>query len=1676
MSNLSNRVKKYFTNLKIMPFIFAVIMLAFIPFGIISSNLKPKKEINLDYNYSYEDENVESLSYSMQNQQNTLLSNKNQIEYEALLNSDLYNSIDQSSIPTEYSLYKLNSLFLNNFSLQNANNYENLNYNVGNQSGAGICWSFATLSALESTIYKSGLVNSSDKLNFSELHLAYSALVQNRNENFSTVGGGIFELALEYLAANGGPVNEQENENYSKDNANNSFWDSDVLVTDYYKTNYLSSAEFAGFNVLESFSYPSRTKINNLSSLTESEKLERKNNLRLSIKNHIKTYGAVTASIYYHKSYLLENYTVYYNDSVTTTNHMVTLVGWDDDFIYRETINGEIVEHKGAYIAQNSHGTDFGVKGFCYILYDDLTIEDNINGFVRVGKTLDNSISYNNMSGLKYENELMTYFDDEHGKGFSFGNGLSYVQPIIFANIYKITDVDNQFISRIKVPTYVTSEGSKFELYIQDNLTEDDVSTNSLINKTLKSNFSNAKKVKDSNNNTVFSSNQTGYYTVELSKDSYSNLKGDFFVVYMSVEERFSFVFFDNKEGSESFQPYNYTYLSANVEGYTLSFTQETDFIMPMIVQTQYELGDIEYSVENVTSTYDGNNKTINIDVVTPNTNVYYRLTEQDAWSITHPVCKNAGDYTIYFKIEANSFNTVLGSAKISITKKDLIVTPRSSQSCLYGENIPTIGYKLSGNVLGETPAFSGRIFVNVNTDCPNVGEYAYDSTFELKDNGNFKASNYNLIFKTVDDNSNNIYFEITPRQLYVTPLKSTKTYGEDDSEIKYTYSNNFNSEEPVFLGSLNRIVGENVGLYNAVNNLTLEDNLSTGFLKDNYKIVLINYQNVFEITKRDLIITPKKDYEKIYTQQQDPTFEYSYSNVVGNEIPSFIGSLSRELGLDVGKYAITLGTLTAVDNGDFLADNYVLKLSDKTAYLSISYGEITGCSVENIVVTYNGYEHKVNPVCDIDDVQLFFSLDNNSWQSEEISFKDVGTYQVYTKFSKKNFVDVVVSSNVTIYTASLTIIPESNQSYVYGENYNILYTYSKNVSNETPSFAGNLVAKNKNVGTTTITRDNNFTVQNNGNFKVSNYTINFIENVSIQITQRTLIIEPTANQHRMYDGTNNTPNLTFKFQNLARDEVACYDGYLSRVAGSNAGEYEFDISNIELKDSLDNLFKASNYILQLDNTNKFIIDKANITITVDNKSSLYTDPVVNEFTCQISGDYVSDDNLNIEYNCIVNEQTKKGDYDITASAHNDNYNITIINAIYSVRYKFFTVSFVVLDEVIAEVLVEHFSKIDKTKIPQAYITGYNFNAWKEGYAVVNWDERIFEQDAVITADFTLTEYFVQYNTNGGIISELATKVFYCTTPTFNLLQPTKEGHVFKGWYTASDFSGQQITQVLMGTSNNVILYAKWQINTYTATIPSLVGGRVVLKQQNNIEYNNSLVFDVELDYAYNKSYTNLQVFVCWLNNGEVAQVEKNIEGLFEVKNVKDNFDIVVENIKLNKYIITFLADNNLVNNIEVEHGKDLLSKDMPKIPMENKQNYNQQAPYWEISNLNNITNDQIINAVYIPNVYDVIFKMEDGKEFKTSVTYGENVSYDFLKESYDLNMFEYFEFDSSIKDISQNTIINVQIKSNIYILYIVLAILGGIIVLVSTVVIIKKVKRRKFDWWNYAKPPKGKL
>ena len=72
--------------------------------------------------------------------------------------------------------------------------------------------------------------------------------------------------------------------------------------------------------------------------------------------------------------------------------------------------------------------------------------------------------------------------------------------------------------------------------------------------------------------------------------------------------------------------------------------------------------------------TYDGTSHGITVDVTTPNTGakVTYSTTEEGTYTEAAPTYTNAGTYTVYYKIEAQGYDPVTGSAKVIINKAQL--------------------------------------------------------------------------------------------------------------------------------------------------------------------------------------------------------------------------------------------------------------------------------------------------------------------------------------------------------------------------------------------------------------------------------------------------------------------------------------------------------------------------------------------------------------------------------------------------------------------------------------------------------------------------------------------------------------------------------------------------------------------------------------------------------------------------------------------------------------------------------------------------------------------------------------------------------------------------------------------------------------------------------------------
>jgi len=245
-----------------------------------------------------------------------------------------YTSGQQISLDA-YSLSD-GSVFPSSYDLRNSGRVST----VKNQGSAGACWAFATIASLESSLLPG------ESWDFSENNMK-NTLASTYTDGFDRTwdDGGNRWISTAYLARWSGPVLES---------------------TDPYSD--VSGTSPSGLNsskhVQDVYFLPVR------SGPTDND----------NIKNALTNLGAVQASIFWDSSYYNPANQAFYNPSDASTNHAITIVGWDDS--YSRTNFATTPAGDGAFIVKNSWGTGWGENGYFYVSYYDLTIGDSCTVFI----------------------------------------------------------------------------------------------------------------------------------------------------------------------------------------------------------------------------------------------------------------------------------------------------------------------------------------------------------------------------------------------------------------------------------------------------------------------------------------------------------------------------------------------------------------------------------------------------------------------------------------------------------------------------------------------------------------------------------------------------------------------------------------------------------------------------------------------------------------------------------------------------------------------------------------------------------------------------------------------------------------------------------------------------------------------------------------------------------------------------------------------------------------------------------------------------------------------------------------------------------------------------------------------------------------------------------------------
>ena len=113
-----------------------------------------------------------------------------------------------------------------------------------------------------------------------------------------------------------------------------------------------------------------------------------------------------------------------YPTSTKSVNHVVTVVGWDDNYAASNFKSASKVTSDGAWIVKNSWGTDWGKDGYFYMSYEDKSVCELVSATATDKPEYANNYFYDGTSGLA---SISMYSGEKFASVFkaTAGNGMA---------------------------------------------------------------------------------------------------------------------------------------------------------------------------------------------------------------------------------------------------------------------------------------------------------------------------------------------------------------------------------------------------------------------------------------------------------------------------------------------------------------------------------------------------------------------------------------------------------------------------------------------------------------------------------------------------------------------------------------------------------------------------------------------------------------------------------------------------------------------------------------------------------------------------------------------------------------------------------------------------------------------------------------------------------------------------------------------------------------------------------------------------------------------------------------------------------------------------------------------------------------------------------------------------
>ncbi|WP_316795539.1 MBG domain-containing protein [Pedobacter agri] len=511
--------------------------------------------------------------------------------------------------------------------------------------------------------------------------------------------------------------------------------------------------------------------------------------------------------------------------------------------------------------------------------------------------------------------------------------------------------------------------------------------------------------------------------------------------------------------------------------------------------------------------------------------------------SLTRTPGENVGTYVINQGTLALNSNYTLKfvSANLTVNAKTITVTA-AAKSKTYGDADPALTYTFAPALLG-TDTFTGSL---TRSPGENVDTYAINQgTLALN-------SNYTLTFVSAN-------LGINAKSITVTAAAKSKTYGNADPALTYTFAPVLVTGDS-FSGSLTRTPGENVGTY-AINQGTLA-------LSSNYTVTYVGAD--LTIGAKAITVTAAAK-NKTYGDV-DPALTYTFAPALAGA-DTFIGSLTRTPGENVGTYAINQGTLA-------LNSNYTVTYVGADLTIGAKAITVTAASKSK---TYGD----ADPALTYTFAPALAGTDTFSGSLTRTPGENVGTYAINqgTLALNSNYTVTYVGVDLTIGAKTITVTAAAKSKTYGNADPALTYTFAPALAG-TDTFSGSLTrTSGENVGTYAI---------NQGTLALnSNYSLTYI-GADLTIGAKTVTVTAAAKSKTYGDAD---PALTYTFA-PALTGTDTYTGSLTRSPGENTGTYAINQGTLALN---------SNYTLTYIGADLTIGAKT-VTVTAAAKSKTFGD------------------------------------------------------------------------------------------------------------------------------------------------------------------------------------------------------------------------------------------------------------------------------------------------------------------------------------------------------------------------------------------------------------------------------------------------------------------------------------